>query len=131
MEWGIANPTDQYIFQIDAGQLSIIRRSTVPLETSVLERNGLTIADQEQVVSGDPTDSEKYWTIKLPRDKFNGDPLNGNGPSGYLIQPNRVTMYKIEFGWYGAIGARFCAYIPRKWWSTMGYSSILLFLKTL
>ena len=112
MEWGIANPTDQYVFQIDAGQLSIIRRSTVPLETSVLERNGLTIADQEQVVSGDPTDSEKYWTIKLPRDKFNGDPLNGNGPSGYLIQPNRVTMYKIEFGWYGAIGARFYAYIP-------------------
>ena len=38
MEWGIANPTDQYIFQIDAGQLSIIRRSTVPLETSVFRK---------------------------------------------------------------------------------------------
>ena len=112
MEWGISNPTDQYIFQIDAGQLSIIRRSTVPLSVSVLERNGLRSLDQTRVRSGDPFDTEEYWTIKIPRDNFNGDPLNSNGPSGYLLQAQNVTMYKIEFGWYGAIGARFYAYIP-------------------
>ena len=112
LEWGISNNSDQYIFQIDAGQFSIIRRSTIPLESSVLIRNGLTLSDQTRIASGDPFDSETYWTIKIPRDKFNGDPLNSNGPSGYLIQPQNVTMYKIEFGWYGAIGARFYAYIP-------------------
>jgi len=112
LEWGISNPTDQYIFQIDAGQLSIIRRSTVPLSVSVLERNGLRSVDQTRSLSGDPFDDTEYWTIKIPRDNFNGDPLNSNGPSGYLIQPQNVTMYKIEFGWYGAIGARFYAYIP-------------------
>jgi hypothetical protein len=112
LEWGISNPTDQYVFQIDRGQLSIIRRSTVPLSSDVLERNGLQITDQREILSGNPADSEKYWTIKIPRDNFNGDPLNGNGPSGYLIQPENVTMYKIEFGWYGAIGARFYVYIP-------------------
>jgi hypothetical protein len=112
LEWGITNNSDQYIFQIDAGQFSIIRRSTIPLESSVLVRNGLTLSDQTRIASGDPFDSETYWTIKIPRDKFNGDPLNSNGKSGYLIQPQNVTMYKIEFGWYGAIGARFYAYIP-------------------
>jgi len=112
LEWGIANNSDQYIFQIDAGQFSIIRRSTIPLESSVLIRNGLTLSDQTRIASGDPFDSELYWTIKIPRDKFNGDILNGNGPSGYNLQPQNVTMYKIEFGWYGAIGARFYAYIP-------------------
>jgi len=112
LEWGISNPTDQYVFRIQEGQLSIIRRSTIPLERSVLERNKLTLFDQTRIVSGDPFDDELYWTIKIPRDKFNGDPLNSNGPSGYLIQPENVTMYKIEFGWYGAIGARFYAYIP-------------------
>lgn len=112
LEWGIANNSDQYIFQIDAGQFSIIRRSTIPLESSVLIRNGLTLSDQTRIASGDPFDGESYWTIKIPRDKFNGDPLNSNGPSGYLLQPQNVTMYKIEFGWYGAIGARFYAYIP-------------------
>jgi hypothetical protein len=112
LEWGISNNSDQYIFQIDAGQFSIIRRSTIPLESSVLIRNGLTLSDQTRIASGDPFDSETYWTIKIPRDKFNGDPLNSNGPSGYLLQPQNVTMYKIEFGWYGAIGAKFYAYIP-------------------
>lgn len=112
LEWGIKNPTDQYIFQINAGQLKIIRRSTIPLPLSSLKRSGLTSLDQTFKSSGDPFDDEQYWTIEIPRDNFNGDPLNGNGPSGYLIQPNKVTMYKIEFGWYGAIGARFYAYVP-------------------
>lgn len=112
LEWGISNPTDQYVFRIDAGQFSIIRRSVIPLEREVLERNGLTLLDQTRIESGDPFDNERYWTISIPRDKFNGDPLNSNGPSGYLLQPEKVTMYKIEFGWYGAIGARFYAYIP-------------------
>jgi len=112
LEWGISNPTDQYVFRIDAGNFSIVRRSTVPLELSVLARNGLTLSDQTNITSGDPFDSQQYWTINIPRDKFNGDPLNSNGKSGYLLKPENVTMYKIEFGWYGAIGARFYAYIP-------------------
>jgi hypothetical protein len=111
-EWGIANSTDQYVFRIDAGQFSIVRRSTIPLERSVLTRNGLTSADQTYIGSGDPYDSKAYYTISIPSIKFNGDPLNSNGKSGYLLQPEKVTMYKIEFGWYGAIGARFYAYIP-------------------
>jgi hypothetical protein len=112
LEWGISNPTDQYVFRINAGQFSIVRRSTIPLEPAVLIRNGLTPQDQTRIPSGDPFDSETYWTIDIPRDKFNGDSLDSNGPSGYLLQPEKVTMYKIEFGWYGAIGARFYAYIP-------------------
>ena len=92
---------------------SIVRRSTVALEQDVLDRNGLKQDDQERLSSGNPYD-ERYWTINIPRDKFNGDPLNGNGPSGWNIKPDQVTMYKIEFGWYGAIGARFlCIYSLR------------------
>ena len=125
-EWGVANKTDQYMFKIYAGQLSIIRRSTIPLSNSVLVRNGLDPSTtlsvningtsyetvQPEIPSGDPFDDQKYWTVEIPRDKFNGDPLNGNGPSGYTVRPEKVTMWKIEFGWYGAIGARFYAYIP-------------------
>ena len=119
MEWGISNPTDQYVFRIFQGNLSIVRRSTIPLEQSALERSGLSVTDQTRGFGNDPFDTNpldgtrnQYWTIDIPRDKFNGDPLNGNGPSGYLIRPEKVTMWKIEFGWYGAIGARFYAYIP-------------------
>lgn len=113
LEWGVSNPTDEYVFRIVAGQLSIVRRSTIPLDGDTLVRNGLTATDQTKVSSGSPIDSRDYWTVNIPRDNFNGDPLNGNGPSGWNIQPDNVTMYKIEFGWYGAIGARFYAYIPQ------------------
>ena len=118
-----------------------MRRSTVPLSREVLVRNGFDPNEitsiqingtsyntvQPQIPSGDPFDVNddggpiysidderalKFHTIEIPRDKFNGDPLNGNGPSGYTIRPENVTMWKIEFGWYGAIGARFYSYIP-------------------
>ena len=112
MEWGIKNPTDQYVFRMDSGFLSIVRRSTIPLPGSALARSGLTTLDQKFEGTGDPFDDREYWTINVPRDNFNGDALDGNGPSGYLIKPENVTMYKIEFGWYGAIGCRFYAYIP-------------------
>lgn len=120
LEWGIVNPTDQYTFQIRGASFSIVRRSTIPLEPAVVIRNGLDPAvDQTYEPNGDPFDVDpetgevrKYYTMVIPRDLFNGDPVNGNGPSGYLLNPALVTMYKIEFGWYGAIGARFYAYVP-------------------
>ena len=119
IEWGISNPTDQYVFRIDKGNLSIVRRSTIPLDSVALKRSGLELSDQVRMKGNDSTnidpetgEEREYWTINIPRDNFNGDPLHGNGVSGYTIKPENVTMYKIEFGWYGAIGARFYAYIP-------------------
>ena len=118
-EWGIGNPTDHYLFRISKGNLSIVRRSTVPLDSVALARSGLSLIDQTPQTSGNVMDIDPdtgvqriYNTIEVPSDNFNGDPLNGNGPSGYNLEPSRVTMWKIEFGWYGAIGARFYAYIP-------------------
>ena len=52
------------------------------------------------------------FETKISRDLWNGDPLNGNGPSGWNLSVEDVTMYKIEFGWYGAIGVRFYVYVP-------------------
>jgi len=113
LEWGIENPTDQYIFRIFQGNLFIVRRSTIPLEQSVLQRNGLNSSDQTLETSSNPYyDTRQLYTIKIPQDNFNGDSLRGTGDSVYLLDPEKVTMYKIEFGWYGAIGARFYAYVP-------------------
>ena len=112
VEWGIKNPTDQYVFKIENGNLSIVRRSTIPLNRSAIERSGMELSDQVRKKSGTPYDDTNYWTLDVPFDNFNGDPLTGNGPSGYSLDPEAVTMYKIEFGWYGAIGCRFYAYIP-------------------
>lgn len=119
LEWGISNPTDHYVFQIKGASFSIVRRSTVPLGPTVTERQGINADSEIYTTSGDPFDIDpatnelrKYYEITIPRDNFNTDSMKGNGPSGYLLNPALVTMYKIEFGWYGAIGARFFAYVP-------------------
>ena len=43
------------------------------------------------------------------------DPATGSGlvsASSWNLNPENVTMYKIEFSWYGAVGALFLAYVP-------------------
>jgi len=105
IEWGCANETDAYMFQIKGSQFNLIRRSTIPLPEKNLTRMRLTVDDQVRLSSG-------LWETVISRDVFNGDSLDGNGPSGYVISFEEVTMYKIEFSWYGAIGAKFYVYIP-------------------
>ena len=120
LEWGVTNPTDQYVFQIRGATVNIVRRSTIPLDASVVEAQGLDPQfDQTLEPSGDPDDIDpqtgeprEYYTIAIPRDNWNIDPLNGNGPSKYLLTTEEVTMYKIEFSWYGAVGAKFYVYTP-------------------
>ncbi len=113
-EWGCANETDQYMFQLKGSQFNIVRRSTIPMPQKLLERQGLTIDDQSDqpiYVRGLANSTPLFETI-IPRSKWNGDALLGVGDSGYILSFEDVTMYKIEFSWYGAIGAKFYAYIP-------------------
>ena len=112
IEWGIGNPTDQYVYQVRGPEFNIVRRSTVRLPDEVLIRMGFQPEDQQVVTSSEPFNDQQFYELVIGRDFFNGDPVNGNGPSGYLLEPTKVTMYKIEFGWYGAIGAKFYAYVP-------------------
>lgn len=52
-------------------------------------------------------------TFKIPRDEWNGDQILVNeGSTKWGLNLSYVTMFKIEYSWYGAIGARFLAYVP-------------------
>jgi hypothetical protein len=85
VQWGCQNDYgDGYFFQLEKGtDLSIIRTSP-----------GL-------------------GTLKVPREEWNGDPIFANeGTTGWSLDLSRVTMFKIEFSWYGAVGAKFMVYVP-------------------
>lgn len=113
VEWGGANDTDQYMFQVRGGEFNIVRRSTIPFPESLLRRMGLDPDSQTGPKYADGIDQkyEMYETV-IQRQFFNGDRLDGNGPSGYNLRFENVTMFKIEYSWYGAIGVNFYAYIP-------------------
>ena len=85
IQWGCNNSYgDGYFFQLERGtDLSIVRTSP------------------------------DLGTLVVPRSEWNGDKLFvGEGNTGWGLDLARVTMFKIEFSWYGAVGARFLAYVP-------------------
>ena len=85
IQWGCRNDYgDGYFFQLEKGtDLYIIRTSP------------------------------DLGELKVPRDEWNGDQLFvGTGRTGWGLDLSRVTMFKIEFSWYGAVGAQFLAYVP-------------------
>jgi len=109
LEFGIENDTDTYMFRLSNGaNFSIVRRSTVPLEDTTFLQDAKYADNTRTIVRNGQVQYETIIEQKI----MNGDPLGGEGESGYILDPDTVTMYKIEFGWYGAIGARFYAYIP-------------------
>jgi len=81
--WGARNDTDIYRFAVEGNGDFFVERITPYAETC----------------------------LKIYRKDFI-DPLDGGGPSGLNIDFNKITMYCIEFSWYGAIGANFYAYVP-------------------
>jgi hypothetical protein len=85
VEWGCRNGYgDGYFFRLERGtDLSIVRTSP------------------------------DLGTLVAPREQWNGDKLLVNeGRTGWGLNLSRVTMFKIEFSWYGAVGAKFLAYVP-------------------
>lgn len=114
LEWGCSNETDEYMFQLKGSQFNIIRRSTIRMPDDLLVRQGLRTTDQstDVVYVKGVNNSQGLHETVIPRSRFNGDSLLGSGDSGYILSFEDVTMYKIEFSWYGAIGAKFYAYVP-------------------
>jgi hypothetical protein len=136
LEWGAENYTDGYFFRLQDGtDFSVVRRSTIPLgqtdlfteaeyrerEAYISQLTGVIrykdlLTDSEVLLLEDEVRKNrvtKVYETVIQQNQMNGDGLNGRGESGYIFNPDTVTMYKIEFGWYGAIGARFYVYVPQ------------------
>lgn len=82
--WGARNDTDTYRFVLEGDGSFYVERSSAFAETY----------------------------MRVDRKDFI-DPLDGTGPSKMNIDFTKVTMYSIEFSWYGAVGANFYVYIPQ------------------
>ena len=115
-EWGCVNESDEYLFRLKGARFSIVRRSTIPQTEKSLGESGLDKKDETIIPAGPDLISggnrPLMYEYVYNQEIWNGDPLNGNGRSGYVLDPETVTMWKIEFSWYGAIGVQFYAYIP-------------------
>lgn len=91
--WGIENDENAMYFRLNGGVWSLVR----------VRFNAFNKFTQKWA---------SYRIEKIDQGSFNGDNLNGFGPSGYVMEWNKVTMFKLEYGWYGGVGARLYAYVP-------------------
>ena len=61
------------------------------------------------------TDSDVYYSDVVTIDNvkhYPGEPTGDKDTSVHTIDFSKTTMYKIEYSWYGAVGAIFLAYVP-------------------
>ena len=138
IEWGASNDTDEYMLQVRGTKLNIVRRSVISLfesdtgqsPTNTTQALRMGYEDVEEAIAAEklvfpvrlkndellqPTrngNDGTHYELVIDREQWNGDKLDGTGQSGYTLTYEQVTMYKIEFSWYGAIGAKFYAYVP-------------------
>lgn len=90
VQWGCRNDYgDGYYFQLEKGtNLFIIYRRFNPFTNAIEE-------------------------IKFAQSDWNGDQVSlGASATGWVLDLSKVTMFKIEFSWYGAVGAKFLAFVP-------------------
>lgn len=46
---------------------------------------------------------------------WNGDKLDGTGPSGVTLNPQTMNLGRIQFGWHGAADVQFFIYVAGRW----------------
>ena len=87
--WGIGDSLDGYFFRIKA------------------DGSGDNFMVVHRRSAGDGLVTETV----VPRSQFNHDKLDGSGGSGATIDFTKNCMYLAEWGWYGASGVRFYAFV--------------------
>jgi len=81
----------------------IVLRGMVHTVTSVIDDNQMTIAPVWRGLTNQ-TRIKPYKRVerRYPQSQWNIDPLDGTGPSGYLLDPTLMQMLLIQYTWYGA-----------------------------
>lgn len=79
---------------VKSGAYSIASTATISTTNSAIQ-NGVT--------------TNAVWT---PQANFNIDTLDGNGPSGVILDPQKLNVYQINFRWLGAGELRFAVENP-------------------
>lgn len=81
----------------------IVVRGMVHTVTSITSQTALTIAPDFRGVSN--VTGVRVCLVRetrVPSSQFNMDTLDGNGPSGFVIDMNKMQMMAIQYSWYGA-----------------------------
>lgn len=86
--------------QLRPGDFIVIRGQSYRVVT-ITGDTQLTVSPEYKGVTLAGALVSKTVDVRVPRTQW-GDPLDGSGPSGYVLDLTRMQMFYIDYSWYGA-----------------------------
>ena len=97
----ITGSNTRFTQQLKAGDRIVIRGMT-HLVTSVASDTAITVTPDYRGITSSGVKASIINEVRVPQSKFNIDPIDGTGDSGYNINLNKMQMMGLQYSWYGA-----------------------------
>jgi hypothetical protein len=92
--------------QIKNGDMIVVRGQSYKV-TSVESQNEIHVQPSYRGTSNVGVVVTKTVDVKIPQHNWNIDKCDGSGPSGYILNINKIQMAYMDYSWYGAGKIRF------------------------
>jgi hypothetical protein len=92
--------------QLQAGDKVVIRGMTHKV-VKIRNNTDMVIQPAYRGVTNDNVVGTKTVDVKVPQPEWNIDRCDGEGPSGFILDINRIQMCYADYSWYGAGKIRF------------------------
>jgi hypothetical protein len=97
----ITGTSTRFTQQLKAGDKIMIRGMTHFI-SYVADNTTAYITPDYRGVTATGIKASMIRELRIPQNEFNVDTIDGNGPSGYNIDLNKMQMMGLQFTWYGA-----------------------------
>ena len=77
----------------------IVIKGVSYLVTKISSDTSLTISPDYKALGISNAKIVRTNDVRVRQDDFNLDPVNGNGPTGYNLDPNKMQMVFIDYSW--------------------------------
>jgi len=96
----------QFSSDLKPGDFIVIRGQTYRVDTIVSDTSIYLTTEYRGATLASGALVSKTIDTRIPRSQW-ADPLDGTGPSGYILDLTRMQMWYIDYSWYGAGFSRF------------------------
>lgn len=101
----IGNNT-RFSSQLSAGDKIVLKGQTY-LVTDIVNNTLMFILPTYRGVSNSEVIITKTVDTRIPQSEWNNDLCDGTGPTGYVLDINKIQMAYMDYSWYGAGKVRF------------------------
>ena len=92
--------------QLNISDKIVIRGQSYTV-VEVSSDNRLVVQPAYRGINANKVKITKTIDTRIPQDEFNLDKCDGTGPSGFILDLNRIQMAYADYSWYGAGKVRF------------------------